>query len=510
MKTNTAHKVADTRTVKSTVGNSLYEDDIWDISPLIPIKSLPPSRKKLNFTVIKSPMIKSVAKQYIFYKLGQVKPQSTITIMNSLSAFFRYCDINHINSFLLVDNRTLVDFAFWLKNDVKLSKKTGYLTSFAVEELIRVGQIKGWDVSMENILTGATAAELWGSGKDAFTTKNVKPISDDIFDEIIRCALSYKAYNTGDVLTQCGIIIQSQTGLRISEVLSIKSGCLHRPANGPAYFETYISKTVKGEPVLHRVFANELVVEAIEKLECSTAELRRMSGYSELFLINNHGIGVPSTLTWSNGRLRTFIRRCNIRASDGSLYHLTSHQFRATFVKKLIMKNIPISYVMKQFSHVSIEMTAHYLTLKEHEVKKIYSQAILNPESKIAGLGASHLKERTQDLFRGKTKQAIDETIAALANSMTFNPLPGGVCLYDYQRGNCSNGDGCFFYNCPNFITETSFLPILKKELELMELELNRTKNMGYERQWQIQHSRYQCLLPLVQELEGTYHESED
>lgn len=60
-----------------------------------------------------------------------------------------------------------------------------------------------------------------------------------------------------------------------------------------------------------------------------------------------------------------------------------------------------------------------------------------------------------------------------------------------------------FFYNCPNFLTEVSFLPVLKKELELMVREMERTKQLGYERQWQIQYSRYQHLLPLIEKLEA-------
>lgn len=51
--------------------------------------------------------------------------------------------------------------------------------------------------------------------------------------------------------------------------------------------------------------------------------------------------------------------------------------------------------IMKQYSHVSIEMTAHYLTLQEEEVKEIYSDMILSPESKIAGLRAKEIKGNT-------------------------------------------------------------------------------------------------------------------
>jgi len=66
-----------------------------------------------------------------------------------------------------------------------------------------------------------------------------------------------------------------------------------------------------------------------------------------------------------------FIKRWDIRGNKGELYPLTSHQFRATFVRELIKRKVPIAMIMKQYSHVSIEMTAHYLTLQEEEVKEI-------------------------------------------------------------------------------------------------------------------------------------------
>jgi len=502
MNNEALHQFAQVEDFDVAIGNSRFQDDVWDLSPLIPQKSLSPARKRLRFGAIPSKQLKYSVKLYIYYKLGQVKPQSAIATLHSLAYFMRYCDTFGIQSFTEATIQTLLAFATWMKSECKIGKRTAYMASFVVEELIRVGQIKGWQVPQGDVLTGVTAAEIWGSGKDESSTKTVKPIPDKIFDEIVRHALDYKEYHSNEVLTKAGIIIQSQTGLRINEVLSIKSGCLHQPDSGPAYFEVTLSKTERGDPIIHQVFANELVINAILELEKHTAPLREESGLQELFLTRNQGIGVPNTMRWSNHRLRTFIRRCDIRGSDGELYHLTSHQFRATFVKQLIMRQIPISYVMKQFAHVSIEMTCHYLTLQEKEVRDIYSRLILSPDAKIAGLFADDIKAKTAALFRGKAESDVDAVIAELSESLSFNPLPGGICLYDYRRGNCANGDGCFFYNCPNYITEISFLPVLKKELILMEQEMERTKQLGYERQWQIQFSRYQYLQPLVAQLE--------
>ena len=57
------------------------------------------------------------------------------------------------------------------------------------------------------------------------------------------------------------------------------------------------------------------------------------------------------------------------------------HRFKATFTRELVKRKVPIAVIMKHFSHVSIEMTSHYLTLQEEEVKEVYSDMMLSPES---------------------------------------------------------------------------------------------------------------------------------
>lgn len=484
--------------IETRVGNSIFNDDIWDVSPYFTSNSLSKSYQRFDFTKIKAQNLKHTVKLYIVHKLSMVKPQTAGVYLRSITGhFIPYCDLKGITSFYQLTKKMIVDFCLWLREVEKVSSQTGYNSVFVVEQIIRIGQIKGWDVPKNDILSGITAAEIWESGKYK-ERKKYEPIPDDIFDRILSCAVKQER----DVLTKSGIIIQSQTGLRINEVLSIQEDCLKEPKNSTAYIEVSLSKTVKGEPIVHKVFANNLVIEAVKELQEKTRCLREESGRKDLFLLRNNGINVPTSTNWSCHRLRTFIRKHDIRDGNGELYHLRSHQFRATFVKHLILKQIPLAYVMKQFSHVSIEMTSHYLSLQQHEVKNIYAQLILSPESKIAGLDAMNIQKVKEEAFKGVAKERIDDVISELASHISFNPLPNGVCLYDYRRGNCTNGDSCFFYNCPNFITEIKFLPVLKRELELMELEMERTRQLGYERQWQIQYSRHKYLKPLVDKLE--------
>lgn len=485
------------------IGNSRFTDDVWDLRTFIPAKTQKDSHKYLKFNYIQNPNMKHTVKQYAYYKLGKTKPQTVIRRVNgSLPSFFDFCSANGISSFSELTQEQFLAYNLWLKEEKKVAQQTGYLCAHAVEEIIKIGQIKGWDVPKTNIFRGITAGQLWELKRSRLTNKT-KPIPPDIFDKI----LYHAVHDEKNVLTKAGIIIQSQTGLRINEVLSIREGCIKTTSDGYDYMEVMLSKTEKGEPIIHKVFINELVKDVIRELSEVTAPLRKESGLKELFLVRYHGIRVLTVERWGSNRLPHFIERWNIRDSKGELYHLTSHQFRATFVRELVKQKVPIAMIMKQYAHVSVEMTSHYLTLQTEEIKEVYSDMILSPESKIAGLRAKEIKGKLDNLFHGKTRDEIDDIISELTKTMSFNPLPTGVCLYDFRRGNCTDGDGCFMYNCPNYITEVQFYPILKKELDLLEAEMPRLKELGYERQWQVEYVKYKYLKPLVEELEVQLHE---
>lgn len=484
------------------IGNSRYSDDAWDLRPFITAKTTNESHKYIRFEYISDVDMKETVKQYAYYKLGKSKPKTVRVYINgSLPMFIEYCSINGIHSFADITLEDYLNFNLWMKDEKKVATGTGFITCHVVEEIIRIGQIKGWNVPQFHLPKTETANQLWNTKKSMKTNKT-KPIPEDVFDKILYHAI----HDEKDVLTKAGIIIQSQTGLRINEVLSIQEGCVKRTSDGYDYMEVTLGKTEKGEPIIHKVFINNLVKDAIAELSEYTAELRKESGLKELFLCKNRNKGnlidVYNSDRFGLRKYNAFIKKYDIRDNKGELYQLASHQFRATFVRELIKRKVPIAMIMKQYSHVSIEMTAHYLTLQEEEVKEIYSDMILSPESKIAGLRAKEIKSKLDDLFHGKTEDEINGVITDLAKTMSFNPLPTGVCLYDFRRGNCTDGDGCFFYNCPNYITEVQFYPILKDELDLLEKEMARLKELGQEPAYQVQAVKYKYLKPLVESLE--------
>lgn len=482
------------------VGGNRFSDDVWDFNDYVLNRTFARTFKKINFTYIHSENIKNVVKLYAQYKLGKVKPRTISSYVARIRPFIKYCEEKGLSSLREIKSPLFMEYLLWSKNTLNHKDSTLYEIAIIVSEIVRIGQIKGWDVTDEMFFSQYMTMGLIKSRRSLAYANKTKPIPIDVFNKILYYALEKEKR----VPTKAGIIIQSQTGLRINEVLSIQEGCLSTTSDGYTFLEVEISKTEKGEPIKHKVYANELVIKCVEKLTEDTKCLREESGLKELFLVRNQGIITNSkTNNWTRKRLTPFMRRWDIRGEDGNIYPLKSHQFRATFVRELIKQNVPINHIMKQFAHVSIEMTMHYLTLQEKEVKEIYAEMVLSPDSKIAGMRATEIKNELKKEFKGKTPVEIDEIISDLADSMSFNPLTNGICLYDFRRGNCTDGDGCFFYNCPNYITEAKFYPILKKELDLMELEMKRLKKLGRERDWQRQHIKHIHLKRLVDELEA-------
>lgn len=144
------------------IGNSQFTDDKWDLRPFITKKTTRDSQKYIRFDFIHSESMKFTVKQYMYYKLGVVKPQTVQRyITGCLPNFIEYCSLNEINSFADITQKDFLEFSLWLKETKKISAGTGYRCSYVIEDLIKTGQIKGWNVSQNNIFRGVTSSQLW-------------------------------------------------------------------------------------------------------------------------------------------------------------------------------------------------------------------------------------------------------------------------------------------------------------------------------------------------------------
>ena len=79
------------------IGNSNYNDDVWDLRPFITAKSTKESQKYIRFEYIADVDMKETVKQYAYYKLGKMKPQTVRDYINAkLPMFIEYLSLIHI------------------------------------------------------------------------------------------------------------------------------------------------------------------------------------------------------------------------------------------------------------------------------------------------------------------------------------------------------------------------------------------------------------------------------
>lgn len=355
------------------IGSSFdFEADDWFLFEYAPKKGGAVKKIHLCFSGILQPQVRLLIKQYALWRLGRVKPATVrVDVSGRLVHFVQYLSERGITDPRQFREQEMRAFGWWLcQKDI--SKVAAYRTMHTVDELIRTGQRLGWQVTREEVSSDMICRQFLSDAVKKSPAGYARPIPDELYKQILYHALNDEA----DVITKAGILIQSQTGLRINEILSLQAGCLTIDKSGGVLLTYSLKKTEKAEPVQRCVPANGLVVQAVEELQRATEGLRADSGRRELFLVKNHGIHPASAANWNRGRLRSFLRRWGIRNTDGSEYPLHSHQFRATYVKRQLLAGDSIETVQKRFGHVSPEMTARYVHLMEEELLTLLTSCI--------------------------------------------------------------------------------------------------------------------------------------
>ena len=85
-------KMQDVEFEEIMVGNNRFSDDVWDMSDYIPNRTVARCFKTVRFSYIRNENIKMVVKQYVYYKLGKIRPRTASQYVANLSTFIQYCD----------------------------------------------------------------------------------------------------------------------------------------------------------------------------------------------------------------------------------------------------------------------------------------------------------------------------------------------------------------------------------------------------------------------------------
>jgi integrase len=164
----------------------------------------------------------------------------------------------------------------------------------------------------------------------------------------------------------CYIVVAWLTGMRDSEITSMREGCLYRERSSDGVVERYrirgtLFKNMPDKKGREETWvAIEPVAKAIEVLERLTKPLRLQSGKKDLFLAGKWGINVPSTSSINDG-LRLFARHVGAPLVDGKPWRLSTRQFRRTLARWIARRPFGEIAGMMQFKHIQMATFEGYV-----------------------------------------------------------------------------------------------------------------------------------------------------
>lgn len=502
------------------VSNTNFSENTWDLTPLMHNKRAGVyASSMINFHLIEEfPLIVAPIKRYCYIRLGQAKP---VTVAKEIAAIatkiVSYLKEKSFTSLEPINSYHFIEFNDWLKRHYYKNDKSNLgLASIAntLFQIIAVGQTMGFsDLPEDPLRLEISIWDWWGvnkTNKDRRQNGNEdKSIPLPIWINIIKKAWAepnITQYIEGGLSkgllkinnAKFGILIQAHTGLRISEILYLKTGCVEKDNRGKCWLNAEIEKTEK-EPVPHKILIPESIYNLILELDRLTIPLRNEAEENKyLFYIlsrsrRKQNVGDASERfkpvalesgKWNAYVLRPFLQKHCIdeyfQNSNKKTIRLASHCFRHTFAKIAVVdKNVNPAVIQTQYKHLSIEMTMQYVNLTKDHLKKSYIEGMIEAET-IYTQGAEG-ESFKNCINNAKNVSDLDEVLDNLSKLYGINPLPFGLCLYDFKRGHCPNlgAQSCYMARCNDFVTNESFLPNFENEMNILQKHIEHCQTHG-------------------------------
>lgn len=468
--------------VNFRIGNGYFEDMLWDFNGFDDVrKNVAKARNQFDFSTIKHTQIALVFKQFLVTDMIANEVSTAKRDYDGLRYFYRFLESNYPSIDSLRHLTQMILRTYYLSVLEAKSQKTGgplsrtsilHNTSH-IKDLFLEGMRRGWDVPNEGYWIVPLYEVIIGESPrvampNKTTTKTA--YSPETIATVIKCALK-----DSNIITKSAVIISTQIGVRIDEIVSIKAGCI-KTISGKTKIEYIARKTKKGPTIVCKP-VNALVIEVVKQLEKETEELRKQTGLEDLFISKCNRFGpMPCSIdNFNKNYLKPFVKRWDIK-EDGKLIDLSSHYFRHFFAQGAWKNGMPVESISKMFDHDSLVMTSTYTYNLREQVHESFVDAMLSDQV-IAGPAVGKIQERLRksNPFKGKTESQIE----LIMDAMRIRTLSNGVCMHHPARGESCPVDGGNCHHCENFISMRCCLDTHKLRVERLKDEMKRAESHG-------------------------------
>jgi integrase len=266
-------------------------------------------------------------------------------------------------------------------------------------------------------------------------------------------------------LAAAALLLQRACGLRIGELLDLELDCVHEVPGHGTWLKVPLGK-LDTERMIPLDEETVELIDRITEIRCAGRPLphprtRRPAQF--LFTRQGHRL--------SQNAVRAELDRA---AATAGLDHVTPHQLRHTYATALVNAGVSLQSLMALLGHVSAQMSLRYGRLFDTTVRAEYERALTLAKDHLTALPAPTNSTTGRPLPLTDITGGTDWQDAAAIKSR----LAGGFCLRAPAQGACSYANIC--EHCPNYRTDTSYLPVLAAQRADTETLAKDAENRGW------------------------------
>ena len=443
-----------------------FNNDVWDLS-LLGIDerriSKSDSLRKISFESILNQTNKNLLKKYLKYQI-EVTDKSINTIYSRFRHLHQFIVFLRDKPLTSINREDVIKFLNHLgKKDISDGTFNYYVFSNSafMEYLVTINSIN----------------------LNHFYRSDVKSIvQNHAYKTIDEVALNriFKVLPKIPQQESVMFLLLYATGMRISDVCTMKRGSLFNNNNG--FFVKYYSRKMR-KGVVNPV--PESLYRLLQDYEKNINGEHRIN--TEYMFSHDNRKCYPSTLY--RKRMKKWFYDLDVKNSDGSIYCFRPHDYRHTLATTMILHDIPSYVVQKILHHESIEMTSSYIDIQDQQKIEKHKKFI-------------NIKGKSMPIYVEKGLDSTDiAKVEWLKKSINAQILPNGMCALPVVMGKCPHGNSCL--TCKEFRTSKEFLVVHKNQYEKTCSFLMYAQEKGWQRQVEVNEEIKKNLEIIISKLEA-------
>jgi hypothetical protein len=274
----------------------------------------------------------------------------------------------------------------------------------------------------------------------------------------------------GDPQTMRMLLLQILTGRRVSEICMCEFDCLSPPtaraveaAEGEQVARFHYAQT-KIDRAPDTILVDTEVVTVIEEQQQAVRD--RFPGAVPRYLFprrlgNQHGNKPVSRRVYARSLLR-FSELIQVIDAKGRAIRLSqTHRFRHTRLTRLAELGLPVHVLQRYAGHANPTMSMHYVAQREEHAEQAF---LATRKFKADGTAVVFSREDHDGMHLFDRADRF---------------LPHGYCLLPPLQ-TCDKGNACL--TCSVFVTDTSHLETLQRQLDETNALIDRTTEQFHQR----------------------------